>query len=84
MQQEVEKPFDSTDLLFRLNYFCFSYLCSSVLPQAVVRQGAVAARSLMKITLSSDHRVVDGAMAARFVNKVRSLIEDLEAWKNMI
>ncbi len=57
---------------------------SSVLPQAVVRQGAVVARSLMKITLSSDHRVVDGAMAARFVNKVRSLIEDLEAWKNMI
>ncbi len=57
---------------------------SSVLSQPVARGEAVAVRSLMKITLSSDHRVVDGAMAARFVNKVRSLIEDLEAWKNMI
>ncbi len=57
---------------------------SSVLPQPVARGETVAVRSMMKITLSSDHRVVDGAMAAKFVNKVRSLIEDLEAWKNMI
>ncbi len=57
---------------------------SSVLPQPVARGETVSVRSMMKITLSSDHRVVDGAMAAKFVNKVRSLIEDLEAWKNMI
>jgi len=38
----------------------------------------------MKITLSSDHRLVDGAMAARFVNRVKSMLEDLELWKSMI
>jgi pyruvate dehydrogenase E2 component (dihydrolipoamide acetyltransferase) len=57
---------------------------SSVRPQPAVYEGAIVVRSLMKITLSSDHRVVDGAMAAQFVNKIRSRIEDLEAWKNMI
>ncbi len=39
---------------------------SSVLPQPVARGETVSVRSMMKITLSSDHRVVDGAMAAKF------------------
>jgi len=30
----------------------------------------------MKVTLSSDHRIVDGAKAAEFLNTLRSLIEN--------
>ena len=29
----------------------------------------------MKVTLSSDHRVVDGALAAQFLAEVRRLLE---------
>ncbi|MCA1809320.1 MAG: dihydrolipoamide acetyltransferase family protein [Kiritimatiellia bacterium] len=57
---------------------------ATVQQQPVARQGKVVVRSIMKITLSSDHRLVDGALAARFVNKVRSLLEDVALWKNMI
>lgn len=54
---------------------------SSILPQAVVRDGAVAVRSIMRITLSADHRMVDGATAARFANAIRAKLEDTESWK---
>lgn len=57
---------------------------SSIISQVVAYKGDMTVRSMMKITLSSDHRIVDGALAARFINKVREKIEDLEAWKNMI
>jgi len=30
----------------------------------------------MKLTLSSDHRVIDGALAAQFLNEVRRLLEN--------
>jgi pyruvate dehydrogenase E2 component (dihydrolipoamide acetyltransferase) len=30
----------------------------------------------MKVTLSSDHRVVDGALAAQFLAEVRRLLEN--------
>jgi pyruvate dehydrogenase E2 component (dihydrolipoamide acetyltransferase) len=30
---------------------------------------------LMKFTLSVDHRVVDGALAAKFLNKIKELLE---------
>jgi pyruvate/2-oxoglutarate dehydrogenase complex dihydrolipoamide acyltransferase (E2) component len=36
---------------------------------------------MMKMTLSSDHRLIDGAMAARFLNAVKHKLEDLELWK---
>ena len=29
----------------------------------------------MKVTLSSDHRVIDGALAAQFLREVRRLLE---------
>ena len=37
---------------------------------------AVRAGHRMKVTLSSDHRVVDGAMAAQFLAEVRRLLEN--------
>jgi pyruvate dehydrogenase E2 component (dihydrolipoamide acetyltransferase) len=42
-------------------------------PVAVDRQ--VVVRPVMKVTLSYDHRVVDGAAAARFLKTFRELAE---------
>jgi len=55
---------------------------SSILPQPVARDGQVVVRSMMKMTLSADHRTLDGASAARFVNALKAKLEDLETWKN--
>jgi pyruvate dehydrogenase E2 component (dihydrolipoamide acetyltransferase) len=35
-------------------------------------------RDLMKLTLSVDHRVVDGAIAAKFLNRIKELLETAE------
>lgn len=42
----------------------------------VVENGAVVPGKRMKVTLSSDHRVVDGAKSAQFLNTVKDLIEN--------
>jgi 2-oxoglutarate dehydrogenase complex dihydrolipoamide succinyltransferase (E2) component len=42
----------------------------------VIRDGKVEARDMMYLSLSFDHRVVDGAYAARFLNRVIETIED--------
>jgi pyruvate dehydrogenase E2 component (dihydrolipoamide acetyltransferase) len=44
--------------------------------KAVVRDGQVVPGKTMKVTLSSDHRVVDGASAAAFLNDVKATLED--------
>jgi pyruvate dehydrogenase E2 component (dihydrolipoamide acetyltransferase) len=49
-------------------------------PRAVVRDGAVVARQTMTVTLSSDHRAVDGAGAARFLGTLKQLVEAPDAW----
>ncbi|MDT3403910.1 pyruvate dehydrogenase complex dihydrolipoamide acetyltransferase [Mucilaginibacter terrae] len=42
----------------------------------VVKNGAVVPGNIMKVTLSADHRTVDGASAAAFLNTVKSLLEE--------
>lgn len=42
----------------------------------VVKDGEVVPGKRMKVTLSSDHRVVDGAKAADFLNTLRELLEN--------
>jgi pyruvate dehydrogenase E2 component (dihydrolipoamide acetyltransferase) len=42
----------------------------------VVRNDQLAVGHRMKVTLSSDHRVVDGALAAQFLAEVRRLLEN--------
>ena len=49
----------------------------------VVHNGEVAVRSIMKMTLSSDHRIIDGAMAANFTNSMKAKLEDMELWKRL-
>jgi pyruvate dehydrogenase E2 component (dihydrolipoamide acetyltransferase) len=48
----------------------------SVRKVPVVVDEAVAVGHRMKVTLSSDHRVVDGAVAARFLGELRTLLEN--------
>ncbi len=47
----------------------------SVMPQAVVRDGQVVASQVMKIALSADHRVTDGAEGAVFIKEIQKLLE---------
>jgi pyruvate dehydrogenase E2 component (dihydrolipoamide acetyltransferase) len=56
---------------------------SSTLKKPVVRDDKMVVRSVMKMTLSSDHRLIDGAMAARFINAVKKNIEDIALWKSL-
>jgi pyruvate dehydrogenase E2 component (dihydrolipoamide acetyltransferase) len=56
---------------------------SSTIKKAVVRDHKIVVRSMMKITLSSDHRIVDGAMAAKFANAIKQKLEDIELWKRL-
>lgn len=47
----------------------------AALPRAVVHDGQIVVRTTMRITLSADHRVVDGAYAAQFVKELKRLLE---------
>jgi pyruvate dehydrogenase E2 component (dihydrolipoamide acetyltransferase) len=42
----------------------------------VVEDGEVVARHTLPLSLSIDHRVVDGADAGRFTNRVIELLEN--------
>ena len=42
----------------------------------VVKNGAVVPGNIMKLTLSCDHRTVDGASAAAFLNTLKALLEE--------
>jgi pyruvate dehydrogenase E2 component (dihydrolipoamide acetyltransferase) len=42
----------------------------------VVRGDALAIATVMSVTLTCDHRVVDGAVGARWLQAFKALIED--------
>ncbi|MEX1254105.1 MAG: dihydrolipoamide acetyltransferase family protein [Dehalococcoidia bacterium] len=44
-------------------------------PTPVARKGQVAVAQMMKVALSADHRVTDGAEGAEFLSEVRRLLE---------
>lgn len=48
----------------------------SITPTPVVMDGQVVVRDRMKVTLSSDHRAIDGAIAARFLQQLKHLLEE--------
>jgi len=56
---------------------------SSILKQPVVRNDQIVARQVMKMTLSADHRIIDGALAAAFVNAIKGKLEDVSLWKRL-
>jgi pyruvate dehydrogenase E2 component (dihydrolipoamide acetyltransferase) len=43
--------------------------------KAVVRDGQIVARQMWTMSLAFDHRLVDGAPAARFLQRIKGLIE---------
>ena len=45
-------------------------------PQPVVHDGEIAARTLMKLTLACDHRILYGSDAAEFLSRIRQLLEN--------
>jgi pyruvate dehydrogenase E2 component (dihydrolipoamide acetyltransferase) len=56
---------------------------SSAIDTPVVRDGKIVVRPMMKMTVSSDHRLIDGSMAARFINAIKDKLEDVELWKSL-
>jgi pyruvate dehydrogenase E2 component (dihydrolipoamide acetyltransferase) len=57
---------------------------SSTLKTPVVKDDKIVIRSIMKMTLSSDHRLIDGALAARFVNAIKQKLEEISLWRRMV
>lgn len=47
-----------------------------ILPKAVVHEGEIVARQMWTLSLTFDHRLVDGAPAARFLQRVKQLVEN--------
>ncbi len=47
-----------------------------IIEKAIVDKGEIKAGRMMKVTLSCDHRVVDGATGSEFLNTLKSLLED--------
>ncbi|NGX96604.1 MAG: pyruvate dehydrogenase complex dihydrolipoamide acetyltransferase, partial [Candidatus Afipia apatlaquensis] len=44
--------------------------------RAVVRNGQIVAASMMSVTLSCDHRAIDGALGAELITAFKKLIEN--------
>ncbi|MDT5122333.1 MAG: hypothetical protein QOC96_1815 [Acidobacteriota bacterium] len=48
----------------------------AVTPKPVVRDGLIVVRQMMRVTMSCDHRVIDGATGARFLQTFKRLLEN--------
>jgi pyruvate dehydrogenase E2 component (dihydrolipoyllysine-residue acetyltransferase) len=84
----VEEMADSTFTISNLGMFGVSHFTAIINPpnaailavggaieRPVVRNGQLAVGSVMSMTMSSDHRIVDGAMAAQYLATVRQMLE---------
>ncbi|HXW50781.1 MAG TPA: dihydrolipoamide acetyltransferase family protein [Candidatus Acidoferrales bacterium] len=50
----------------------------SIVPRPVVRDGQIVVRQMMYLSISFDHRVVDGALAAQFVRDVAASLANVD------
>lgn len=48
----------------------------SIIQKPIVKNGEIVIGNMMKVTLSCDHRVVDGATGAQFLQTLKSILED--------
>jgi len=48
----------------------------AIMDEAVVQNGSIAAARIMRVTLSADHRLIDGAYAARFLQELKRVLEN--------
>jgi len=49
---------------------------STVREDVIVKDGAIRAGQTMNLTLSSDHRLIDGTLGAQFMAKLKALLEN--------
>jgi pyruvate dehydrogenase E2 component (dihydrolipoamide acetyltransferase) len=54
---------------------CAILAVGRVAPRVAADEGMFAIKSLMTATLSADHRVVDGAIGARFLRQIKEVLE---------
>ncbi|ADL08183.1 dihydrolipoamide acetyltransferase family protein [Thermosediminibacter oceani] len=47
-----------------------------IVKKPVVVEDEIVVRPMMKLTLSCDHRVIDGALGAKFLRRIKQLLED--------
>lgn len=47
----------------------------ALVEKPVIKEGSIVAGKILNVTLSCDHRVIDGAMGARFLSVFRDLME---------
>ncbi|MDD5727914.1 MAG: 2-oxo acid dehydrogenase subunit E2 [Victivallales bacterium] len=59
---------------------------ASTIRTPIVRDDSdeIVIRHIMKISFSADHRIIDGAVAAAFVNRIKKYLEDEEFWMQEI
>lgn len=48
----------------------------SIIQKPIVKNGEIVVGNIMKVTLSCDHRVVDGATGAQFLQTLKGILED--------
>jgi pyruvate dehydrogenase E2 component (dihydrolipoamide acetyltransferase) len=48
----------------------------SIIEKPIVKDGQLAVGNMMKVTLSCDHRTVDGATGAQFLKTLKEILED--------
>ena len=48
----------------------------AILEKPAVKEGAIVARKLMNLCVSYDHRIMDGATVARFLGRMKNLLEE--------
>jgi pyruvate dehydrogenase E2 component (dihydrolipoamide acetyltransferase) len=48
----------------------------AVTPKPVVRENEIVIRQIMRVTMSCDHRVIDGATGAKFLQTVKKILEN--------
>jgi pyruvate dehydrogenase E2 component (dihydrolipoamide acetyltransferase) len=54
---------------------------SSVVATPIAVGDGIGIRQIMKLTLTADHRLVDGELAARFLNALRRRLQDADAFR---
>ncbi len=54
---------------------------SSVVPTPIAVGDGFRIRQIMKLTLTADHRLVDGEIAARFLNALRRMLQEADAFR---
>lgn len=52
------------------------FAVGAAMPTPVVRDGEIVTRSIMNVTMSCDHRVIDGATGAKFLQTFKQMLEN--------